>query len=63
MTILRFGNTTSQLTDKISDLVPRTTQLQDLFDTYPNGVRHGTTFMALTSCAVRIGPQVMGSEV
>ena len=45
MTILRFGNTTSQLTDKISDLVPRTTQLQDLFDTYPNGVRHGTTFM------------------
>ena len=45
MTILRFGNTTSQLTDKISNLVPRTTQLQDLFDTYPNGVRHGTTFM------------------
>ncbi len=45
MTILRFGNTTSQLTEKISNLVPRTTQLQDLFDTYPNGVRHGTTFM------------------
>jgi len=45
MTILRFGNTTSQMTDKISDLVPRTAQLQDLFDTYPNGVRHGTTFM------------------
>ena len=45
MTILRFGNTTNQLTDKISTLVPRTTQLQDLFDTYPNGVRHGTAFM------------------
>ena len=45
MTILRFGNTTNQLTEKISNLVPRTTQLQDLFDTYPNGVRHGTTFM------------------
>ena len=45
MTILRFGNTTSQLTEKISTLVPRTAQLQDLFDTYPNGVRHGTTFM------------------
>ena len=45
MTILRFSNTTSQLTEKISNLVPRTTQLKDLFDTYPNGVRHGTTFM------------------
>ncbi len=45
MSILRFGNTGQSLTDKISERVPRTVQLQDLFDTYPRGVRHGTAFM------------------
>tara|TARA_R100000808_G_scaffold1584_1_gene7065 strand:- start:7897 stop:10074 length:2178 start_codon:yes stop_codon:yes gene_type:complete len=45
MNVLQFGNTNKDLAEKISQEVPKTVQLQDLFDTYPNGVRHGSTFL------------------
>ena len=45
MNVVRFGNNNQNVIDDISNCVPKTVQLQDLFDTYPNGVRHGATFL------------------
>jgi 5S rRNA maturation endonuclease (ribonuclease M5) len=47
MQIVRGSNSKygKDVAQRISESVPRTAQLQALFDTYPNGVRHGGTFL------------------
>ena len=45
MNILQFGKTSKEVAERISREVPRTVQLQMLFDTFPEGIRRGNDFM------------------